>query len=180
MMKLKLMMLFLLAMLLAIGMCAPAVSAQKKAVAGQHKDRFRNIEVAPFEVKEGVDFPREWLNLMTEQMMLQLKDTGKFKQILRPGETPAEAAEPVLKLSGTVITYKAGSRAKRYWVGFGAGKTVIKAHIKVVDRATGELLFEDDVDGKVVMGVFGGESEGATRGLAKEIAAKTKKEFFTQ
>jgi hypothetical protein len=30
--------------------------------------------------------------------------------------------------------------------------------------------FEKDVDGKVIMGLFGGDSKGATDGLAKEVA----------
>jgi curli biogenesis system outer membrane secretion channel CsgG len=84
----------------------------------------------------------------------------------------------VLKLNGTVTHYDKGSRAKRYLVGFGAGKTKIVAHITVADKETGEVLFEDDVDGKVVMGGMGGDSLGATRGLAKEVAGKIKESFF--
>ena len=38
-------------------------------------------------------------------------------------------------------------------------------------------MFEDDVDGKVIMGIYGGNSVGAARGLAKEVAKKAKKVF---
>jgi hypothetical protein len=34
------------------------------------------------------------------------------------------------------------------------------------------------VDGKVIMGVMGGKSEGANTGLAKEVAKVTKQRFF--
>jgi len=177
-MRLKYVFLFAVAALVVMGMCAPAASAQKKSTDAKYKNKFQNIEVVRFTVKQGVDFPADWLITMTEEMVNQLKETAKFKEILREGEKPTDANAAALKLEGVVIEYKAGSRAKRYLVGFGAGKTVVKAHIKLMDRASGEVLFEDDVDGKVIMGLIGGESTGATRGLAKEIASKTKKEFF--
>jgi hypothetical protein len=63
-------------------------------------------------------------------------------------------------------------------VGFGAGATVIGAHIKCYDAATKELLLERDVDGKVIMGLMGGKSEGANNGLAKEIAKNVKQKFL--
>jgi len=40
------------------------------------------------------------------------------------------------------------------------------------------VLLDRKVDGKVVMGVMGGKSEGATNGLAKEVAKVTKEKFF--
>jgi hypothetical protein len=39
-------------------------------------------------------------------------------------------------------------------------------------------VFEDDVDGKVILDYTGGESIGATQGLAHEVAKVTKKKFF--
>jgi len=173
--------LFSMILVLLIGgtLATVAVFAQKKKVDKKYKNRYQCIEVTRFDVKQGVDFPLDWSITMTEEMITQLKETAKFKDICREGETPVDPNAPALKLVGTVIEYKKGSRAARYLVGFGAGSTVIKAHIKIMDRATGEVLFEDDVDGKVVMGAIGGESVGATRGLAKEIAGKTKKEFFS-
>jgi hypothetical protein len=57
------------------------------------------------------------------------------------------------------------------------GETLIGAHIKCFDAATKELLLERDVDGRVVMGLMGGKSEGANNGLAKEIAKDVKEKF---
>jgi hypothetical protein len=39
-------------------------------------------------------------------------------------------------------------------------------------------LYQGKVDGNVVIGLFGGESAGATRGLAKEVAKVAKQKFF--
>jgi len=149
------------------------VSAGEK----QYKDKYQNIEVMRFVVKEGIEFPPDYLVTMMEELVTQLKETKKFQEVLREGEKPDNAEAPTLRLTGTVTEYRKGSRAKRYLVGFGAGKTKIVAHIQFSDPAVG-VLYEDDVDGKVVMGGMGGESVGATRGLAKEVAKVTKQQFF--
>jgi hypothetical protein len=62
-------------------------------------------------------------------------------------------------------------------VGFGAGKTKIVAHVKFVDAATGNVQLEKNVDGKVWIGFMGGESIGATKGLAKDVAKLARKNF---
>ena len=157
----------------ALTLAALAFAGEKK-----HKNKYQNIEVVRFDIKEGVNFPADYLHTMTEELVSQLQQTGKFGQVLREGETPDKADAPTVRLVGTVTEFQPGSRAKRYLVGFGSGKTKIVAHVKFLDKATGEVLFEDDVDGKVWQGNVGGESIGATRGLAKEVAKVSKQQFF--
>jgi curli biogenesis system outer membrane secretion channel CsgG len=170
----KLTFVVLLGFAAALMQVAPTVEAQKN-----HKNKYHNIEVARFDTKEGVQFPADYLITMTEELVTQLQETGKFKQVLREGEIPAEAGVPTIRLTGTVTEFKKGSHAKRFLLGPGFGKTKVKAHVKFIDAATGEVLFEDDVDGKVVLGgLIKSESIGATRGLAKEVAKVTKKQFF--
>ena len=166
-------------LVLLIGLVAALLLGTPATAQKQVKGKYNAIEVTRFDIQKDVEkFDAAWLMTLTEELVKQLQETNKFKQILREGEMPAEAGAPTLKLVGTIIKFKPGSRAARYMVGFGAGSTVVKAHIKIIDKSSGEVLFEDDVDGKVVMGVIGGESVGATRGLAKEVASKTKKQFF--
>src|SRR5258706_4089602 len=147
----------------------------------------KSIEVAKFDVIEGVQFPVTSLDVMTDEMVDELVKLKKFSQVklaVPPGTTAAEKTEkidgpaPELVLTGTVTKYEPGDRAKRYLLGPFAGKTNIVAAIKITERATGKVLFEKDVDGKVIIGVFGGNSNGATRGLAKEVALVTKKAVF--
>jgi hypothetical protein len=71
-----------------------------------------------------------------------------------------------------------GNSAKQCLLGFGAATTKVVAHVKFIDATTGNVLFEKDVDGKVIIGLMGGDSNGATRGLAKEVAKVAKKKFF--
>ena len=58
-------------------------------------------------------------------------------------------------------------------IGPGVGKTKIVAHIRLYDPSADKTFLEKYVDGKVIMGFIGGESIGATRGLAKEVANDT-------
>ena len=142
------------------------------------KGKYQAIEVAKFDVAAGVVFPPDYQISLTEDVLKQLEHTRKFQQVLRPGDKPSDTATPRLKLMGTITKYKAGSRATRYLVGFGAGATKIVAAVKFVDSTSGEVLLERRVDGKVIIGIMGGNSMGATNGLAKEVAKVTRKTFF--
>jgi hypothetical protein len=117
-----------------------------------------------------------------------LKNLGKFKEVAIETansdksqadsvQTDAIAEEATLRLMGTVTEFKEGNRTARYLIGFGAGRAKVKARIKILDSA-GTVLLETDVDGNVVMGAFGGNSNAVTRGLAKEVAKVTKRRFF--
>lgn len=124
--------------------------------------------------------------MMTE-IVDELTKLKKFSEV--KGLAPAAAAvatttettgQPTswILLTGTVTKYQPGSRTTRYLVGPFAGKTKVVASIKLVEKDTGKVLLEKDVDGKVVIGLFGGNSNGATRGLAIEVAKVTKKTVF--
>jgi hypothetical protein len=157
-------------------LAAFSVNAQKKD--SQLKDHYKDIEVVTFDVKEGVKFPTEHLSGMMDEIVKELQDLKKFKEVYRAGATPDNPADPTLRLTGTVIKYTAGSQAKRYLIGFGAGKTKVVAHVKFIDKATGNVVFEKDVDGKVVIGIFGGQSKTSLRDVGKETAEVAKKQFF--
>jgi Domain of unknown function (DUF4410) len=166
-------------------------------------NKYEKIEVSRFEAKSGLEkFTPSILDVMMSEIADQLTKLDKFKEvtikkpeskeattsavtkpIVPADETanieapPKESIESTLYLSGTVTEYKEGNRTARYLIGLGAGRAKIKAHIKILD-SSGILLFEKDVDGNVVMGAFGGDSGGITRGLAKEVAKVTLKKFF--
>lgn len=142
------------------------------------KNKYQNVEIVRFENKDGVTLPAESRDVIMTQIVEELKQLKKFKQVSNVGETIPQDAGPTVRLNGTITQYKPGSRAKRYLVGFGAGATKVVAHVTFTDAATGNLLFEKDVDGTVWIGVFGGDSSGATRGLAKEVGKVTKKTLF--
>lgn len=168
---------FVLGLVVFLLGCVPAFAQTAKGTADL-KNKYESIEIVKFDIQEGVKFPPESRDVIMAQVVEELKQLKKFKQVANTGETVTEGAGPTVRLTGTITKYKPGSRAKRYFIGFGAGATKVNARLKFVDAATGEVLFEKDVDGKVWIGLFGGDSSGATRGLAKEVAKVAKKQLF--
>ena len=166
--------------LLAVALSTSTALAQdtKGAAAGGDKGKYQDIEVTTFDAKEGVTVPEGFLKTLMATVVTEMQKTKKFKQVLTDGQVAAPAGKPTLRLMGTITKFKAGSRAKRYLVGFGAGKSKVIAHVKFADKETGNVLWEQDVDGDVVMGLFGGDSGGATRELAEAVAKSAKKRFF--
>jgi hypothetical protein len=147
-------------------------TAQKSA-----RNRYHVIVVELFTVQDGVDFPLDYLATMQEELMTQVKKDKVFTEVLRPGEKPSDPKAPIIQLDGVVTEFHPGSRTKRYVLGPGFGKTKIVAHIRFWDPASDSTFLEKFVDGKVIMGFIGGESIGATRGLAKEVSKDARKVF---
>lgn len=144
-------------------------------LAARAADRYETILVNRFTIEKGVEFPMDYAATLQEELVSQLRKS-KFKEVLREGEKPSRKAR-ALRVDGAIIEFHAGSRAKRYLVGFGAGKTKIVAHVRFIDQESGNVLLEKNVDGKVIIGFVGGDSLGATRGLAKELKGLAAKSF---
>jgi hypothetical protein len=161
----------LIFLLLLVGI--PALAQQSS----NNKNKYQNIVIGKFDSKEGITLPENYMTKLQEDLLTQFQSSKKFKQVAIEGEFTSNTTVPTLQVVGTITKYEEGNRAARYMIGFGAGKTKIVAHVKFIDIASGAVVFEKDVDGKVVMGLFGGDSKGATNGLAKEVVKVAKKEF---
>lgn len=76
---------------------------------------------------------------------------------------PLDDSQPIpaecYVIEGEFTVLNPGSRAKRYWAGFGVGKSRVCATGRVLN-AQGDLLMEFDHCRHETMGLFGGESEG--------------------
>lgn len=72
-----------------------------------------------------------------------------------------DQTEGVLVLEGVVVSFEKGSRAKRYWIGFGAGKAYCTIQATFTNKATGETVMKSNFDGELGMGFFGGSAEQA-------------------
>jgi hypothetical protein len=168
--------------LVLFGALAALSSAARVAALGQPrpadlKNRYENIEVTPFDVRQGIDFPEDYMRQMMNDVVKDLRDIKKFKRVFAAGEAQGGDAATI-RLAGTVVEYKHGNRAKRLIALGVAGQTKIVAHVKFVDKATGNLLVEGDVDGLVYTGILGGSSKRAPSGVGKDIAKIAKRVFF--
>lgn len=109
-----------------------------------------------------------------ESVILADKFAGRlYRAILKerelhPGESIFEEVvlqtddtEGVLLLNGTIISFEKGSRAARYFIGFGAGKTYCTIQAVFKNKVTGEEILRTDFDGELSMGLFGGSTDEA-------------------
>lgn len=149
----------------------------------QERGKYNCIEVSQFDIQPGVDFPSEYLSALMGDVVTQLSESHKFQHVYGQTEKRSDDGQPCLRLTGIVIKFKRGNRGIRYALGpvaaaAGMGKSLVVANANFTDSVTGKTLYEQKVDGKVIIGVFGGSSNGAARGLAKEIAKVARKRFF--
>jgi len=103
----------------------------------------------------------------TAAFISHLKKEGQFLEVLKYGEGETGAGESgegqlgegALLVEGEFTLLNPGSRGKRHWVGFGAGKSKICVKGHVVNAQQEELAtFEDCRSGN--LGLFGGRAEG--------------------
>ena len=138
------------------------------------KDKYHLAQVDQFEVKQGVEFPAEYLKNLQWEISKQLTDAKIFGEVLQPGQQPAHAEMPVIRLSGTIHNYRQGNRKKRYLAGFGAGAAEIDAQVTFLDGATGQQLVTEELRGVLTGGFLGGKAEQATQELARQVVTQAK------
>jgi hypothetical protein len=129
-------------------------SAATPAIA---KDRrgFAHVVVQNFELPADSEFP-----------------AFRTVPVLDGGQTvPADAD---ISLTGKIVRFKKGNRAERYMAP-GLGATSVREWIEFAEPCGGRSLLKKEVSGKVVIGVRGGDSQGASNRLAKGLAKSVKK-----
>lgn len=98
--------------------------------------------------------------LLQSELVRQLRATGLFGKVVNLGETEFKpGSERALRLEGTITRLAPGSRALRYWVGFGAGRSKAQAEMRFVDAQSGRVVMVTADRRVAAYGVFGGDSE---------------------
>ena len=157
----------------------------EKAKSVKRLREYQVLEIASFLVKSEEPLPPQYLYSIFHDLAEQLDEKTKFETFVTnytqgPSERWTESAgpeAPTLVLSGVITEYQAGSKAKRYLVGFGAGKTRAYCLFRLVDKATGEVVFERMENGSVSMGLFGRSSSGAMKEIGEDIAKVIRKNW---
>ena len=123
---------------------------------------YKAIVVTPFD-SEGVEMPDKDDNTY-EPVKTVLRNpespfadglSGEFKGAeIKEGESGG-AGE--LVISAKVLQMDPGSKAARYWAGFGAGAARAHLEITVKDGATGKVLLKIDQERRSGVGAMGGD-----------------------
>ncbi len=87
--------------------------------------------------------------LIVKNLTLSLEAEMKKRKLFKNVVTNAEVKERAVIVEGMFTEFNGGSRALRFWVGFGAGKTYLKVKGRLVDAQSGSELatFEDQETG---------------------------------
>jgi hypothetical protein len=111
-------------------------------------------------------------NRFADQLHLKImaereKSPGQsfFSEIVRS----TDKVDSVLVLDGKVISFDKGSRAKRYWIGFGAGKAYCTIQATFTNKETGAEVLKTNFDGELAMGFFGGDEQEAVDAVVESF-----------
>jgi hypothetical protein len=96
---------------------------------------------------------------------------GVFKEV-RAGRSAAN--EDTLLLTLQVKFFKRGSRAKRYIIGFGAGKSALDGDLVFTNKATGKVIYTNQVSHETTGGIFGGSSFDGVGDQVADIVKRKK------
>jgi hypothetical protein len=117
--------------------------------------------------EEAKTMQNEGPRVLAERFVATLENSGPFKTVR---VLTSEAAVPAgaLVVEGKFVELNPGSRAKRYFAGFGAGKSSVKVVGSVKD-STGRTLATFDQRRIGAMGLGGGDSLGKMMSDARSI-----------
>jgi hypothetical protein len=110
----------------------------------------------------------------TASLAVDIKQTvpsSVFKE-MRPGRTSATSKTLLLTLQ--VKLFKRGSRAKRYFVGFGTGKSALDGDLIFTDKETGKVVYTAQVSHETTGGIFGGSSFNGVGDQVADIIKRKK------
>jgi hypothetical protein len=101
------------------------------------------------------------------QNIMKDREEHSDKPIFEDVVRETDKTDGVLLLDGTLISLEKGSRAKRYFIGFGAGKAYCTIQSIFTDKATNEPISKLNFDGELSMGIFGGSMDEAVQGVVE-------------
>ncbi len=138
--------------------------------------------VAPEDIKDEDDkaLAASMPIFLQSELVRRLRDSGLFGKVVNLSETPFQAGpERALKLEGSITRLTGGSRALRFWVGFGAGRSKAQVETRFVDLQSG-LVVMVTADRRVAAISealsldYGGDSEGLLKqsfdNMARDLA----------
>lgn len=140
---------------------------------------YERIAIEPL-VTDGVELPASDENTYEPVKNMLGRFTAVFAERLREASAKpvdvveaAPSAARVLHLRGKVLLLDPGSRAKRYWGGFGAGAVRVEVRCELVDGASGDVLLSFTQQRRSGFGGFGGDYEELMARTIRQLADDT-------
>jgi hypothetical protein len=158
--------------LILIVLLVAGCAASRTQVLEPKKAGFENysiLEITDLKNNIGPQVPAEVMRRVPDEIGEKVRALNLFQAVNRvPAVTEAPSETGALILEGTIIEYEPGSRALRYFVGFGAGKAFATVQLRAIDKATKEEIFRGNIAAEQAMGVFGGSFDEVIQKLVEE------------
>ncbi len=133
----------------------------------------RQFTVTEPEVNDAEDrkLAAEMPSFLQGELVRRLRESGLFTRVVNANETDYKpGAEKALMLKGEITRLAPGSRALRYWVGFGAGRSKAQAETRFVDAQSGQPVLVIADRRVAAYGIFGGDSREHLRESFDDMA----------
>lgn len=133
---------------------------------------FHTVEVLSFASNVESEAAREAAAEIPDEIVNRLRrarPTGSENFMFPTVTRSTDATEGVLMISGTVLSYDEGSRAKRYLIGMGSGKAYATVQCTFTDKSNGQPVALATFDGELAGGFFGGSAGGAAEGMIEAL-----------
>jgi hypothetical protein len=131
---------------------------------------YKILQINDYTTNLGDNESKELASLFADKLyenVLKHREESPDKVIFEQVVRHTDVTEGVAVLDGVVVSYEEGSRAKRYWLGFGAGKAYCTIRSTFTDKSTGEQILEMDFDGELTGGLFGGTADEAVQAVVE-------------
>lgn len=133
-----------------------------------------NVAVSSTEKDEKfVTLNEEFDEYATSRLLGVIKEVGRFQLVTDGQESEVDT---IVAEANIDVTY--GSRAKRYWVGFGAGKGSVRSTLVLRDAASKETLLQLSSDSDLTVGAFGGSMDATIRDNIDELMVELKRQLL--
>jgi hypothetical protein len=120
------------------------------------------LPVSPGVINDAEDrkFAAAMPTYFQSETVRRIREVNLFAKVVNLSETSfTPGPEKALKLQGKITQLDPGSRALRYVVGFGAGRSKAQAELYFVDAQSGEVVMVIADRRVAAYGIFGGDSE---------------------
>jgi hypothetical protein len=140
--------------------------------ASQPVTDFSVLEISDFKSNLSDADSIELADLFADQLYAAVitdREAHPGESIMEEVVRSTDQIDDVLVIEGTVISFEKGSRAKRYFIGFGAGKAYCTIQARFKNKATGEEVLKTNFDGELSMSIFGGSPTEAVDAVVKSF-----------
>jgi hypothetical protein len=139
---------------------------------------FQIIVVKQFKVtepelndEEDKKLAAEMPSYLQAELVRRLRESGLFARVINASETDySPGSDKALVLDGEITRLAPGSRALRYIVGFGAGRSKAQSEMRFVDAQTSKVFMVTADRSVAAYGIFGGDSRDHLRESFDDMA----------